>query len=200
MTIYFGSQGRTGRPLQPDLHLVLQSLVVSAVLIAAVGPFAYGYLWPLRDHLSSHALELALWMVAIFLIVPFGAARLSRLIAAWVRRHGQTRAAKLFRLAIPEPTVPTLWDWAAISGVLEGKFVVIEFADGRRIGGAHGPPGVSMTSPDQHGLYLAVEWQLDQNGVPVRRLETSAGVLVPLDRDVRSIRIFTPGDTKGSKQ
>jgi hypothetical protein len=139
-------------------------------------------------------------MVGIFLIGPFGVARLSRFIAAWVRRHAETRAAKLFRLAIPEPNVPTLWDWAAISGVLEGKFVVIEFADGRRIGGAHGPPGISMTSPEQHGLYLAVEWQLDQNGVPVRRLETSAGVLVPLDRDVRSIRIFTPGDTKESKR
>src|SRR5258708_21237818 len=127
-------------------------------------------------------------MVAIFLIVPFGAARLSRLIAAWVRRHGQTRAAKLFRLAIPEPTVPTLWDWAAISGVLEGKFVVIEFADGRRIGGAHGPPGVSMTSPDQHGLYLALEWQLDQKGVPVQRLQDPAGVVCPLVLQSQSVR------------
>jgi hypothetical protein len=197
MTIYFASHGRTGRPLEPDLRLVLQSLVVSAVLLAAIGPYAYASLWPIRNQVSDHPLLVTFWMVVIFLVIPFLLGRASGIIVGWVRTHPTTQVTKLFRQVVPAPIPPTLWDWAALSGVLEGKFVVIEFADGRRIGGAHGPPGVSMTSPEQHALYLAVEWELDQNGVPVRRLESSSGVLVPLDRDVRSIRIFTPGDMTG---
>jgi hypothetical protein len=198
MTIYFATHGRTGPPLRPDLHLVLKSLVVSAALLAFVGPLAYANLWPVRNDLSSHAVEVAFWMVAIFVVVPFVAGRASRLIVQWVAANPSARPAKFFRLIVPKPVPSTLWDWAVVEGAMEGKFVVIEFQDGHRIGGAHGPPGISLTSPEQHGLFLAVEWELDQNGIPTKLVPNSAGVLVPLDRDVRSIRIINPG-SKGSK-
>jgi uncharacterized protein DUF6338 len=88
---------------------------------------------------------------------------------------------------------PTLWDWASVNEVADGKFVVIEFVDGRKIGGGYGKPGVALTSPEQLGLFLAVEWHLDEGGVPDWPIPLSAGILVPLDRDVRSIRILAPG-------
>jgi hypothetical protein len=198
MTIYFAAHGRTGPPLRPDLHLVLKSLVVSAALLAFLGPLAYANLWPIRNDLSSHVVAVAFWMVAIFVVVPFVAGRLSRVTVHWVDTNPNARRAKLFRLLVPRPIPLTLWDWAVTGRALEGKFVVIEFVDGHKIGGAHGPPGISLTSPEQHGLFLAVEWELNQNGIPIKQLPNSGGVLVPLDRDVRSIRIINPGH-KGGK-
>src|SRR5438128_12538161 len=68
--IYFATRGRTGRALTPDLHLVLQSLVISAVILAAVGPFAFASLWPHRDHLADYAWSVAFWLVGIVGVVP----------------------------------------------------------------------------------------------------------------------------------
>jgi Family of unknown function (DUF6338) len=198
MTIYFAAHGRTGPPLRPDLHLVLKSLVVSAALLALVGPLAYANLWPVRNDLNSHPAAVAVWMLTIFVVVPFVIGRASRLIVQWVDTNPTARPATLFRLVVPKPVPSTLWDWAVVEGAMEGKFVVIEFQDGHKIGGAHGPPGISLTSPEQHGLFLAVEWELDHNGIPSKPIPNSAGVLVPLDRDVRSIRIIKAG-SKGGK-
>ena len=36
----------------------------------------------------------------------------------------------------PQPP-PTLFDWAMTAGVMEGKFVLIQYEDGRQIGGAY---------------------------------------------------------------
>src|SRR5438876_5791884 len=159
MTIYFAAHGRTGPPPRHHLHLVLKSLVVSATLLAVIGPLAYTSLWSVRNDLNSHPVEVAFWMVAIFVLVLFVAGRASRLTVQLVNANPNTRGARLFRLIVPKPIPSTLWDWAVVEGTMEGKFVVIEFQDGQKIGGAHGPPGISLTSPEQHGLFLAIEWE-----------------------------------------
>jgi hypothetical protein len=198
MTIYFATHGRTGVPLEPDLRLVLQALTISAVLLAFLGPPAYAFIWPARNNLAALVLWSAVWLLLLVLVAPFVAGWVSRRLVRQVDLHPDHWAAKAFRQAVPKPVPPTLWDWSALNKTLDGKFVVVEFADGRKIGGAFGSPGVSLTSPEQHGIFLAVEWRLDDNGAPRDPISDTAGVLVPLDRDVRSIHIFNPGG-KGSK-
>src|SRR5437870_10503123 len=146
--IYFATLGRTGRALTPDLHLVLQSLVVSAVILAAAGPFAFASLWPQRDHLADYAWWVALWLVGIVAVVPYVAGRAVREASLLIAEHPQSRLARLVRLAVPVSPPPTIWDWAVTSDVMENRFIVMEYRDGRRIGGAHGRPGVSISSPE----------------------------------------------------
>ena len=119
------------------------------------------------------------------------------------------------RLLVPESPPPTIWDWAVTTEVMTNRFVVIEYRDGRRIGGAHGRPGVSISSPEAHGIYLAIEWTSDGRG-PITPVDGTAGVIVPITEDVRCIHLYegdqgdhivkaetkkvaTPGEEKGLK-
>jgi hypothetical protein len=122
----------------------------------------------------------------------------SRKLIGVLNEHSEHWATRTFRFLVPKPIPPTLWDWASLEKIFDGKFVVVEFVDGRKVAGAYGKPGIAMTSPDQHGVFLASEFEIGQNGEPTTQVVASAGVLVPLDQDVRSIRIFdfeTKGDT-----
>src|SRR5713101_5582678 len=116
--IYFATLGRTGRALTPDLHLVLQSLVVSAAILAAVGPFAFAALWPHRDHLADYAWWVALWLVGIVALVPYAAGRAVREAGLLMEEHPQARLARVLRLAIPVSPPPTIWDWAVTTEVM----------------------------------------------------------------------------------
>lgn len=198
LTIYFAIHGRTGQAVVPDLILVLQSLVISAVILAALGPFAFASLWPYRDHLDTRVAELVLWGVVIFMLSPYVAGTVSRTFLEWMNAHPDTWPTRAFRVALASPAPPTLWDWSSLRGLHEGRFVVIEYADGHKIGGAYGRPGVVITSPEEHGIFLATEWTLNEAGVPTTPVADSAGVLVPLREDVRSIRLFNPGIHKES--
>lgn len=190
LTIYFAARGRTGQPLEPDLHLVLQSLAVSAAILAVLGPPAYVIVLASQANRVALALWAAFWMVLIVLVAPFALGWAARQFIAWSDLNPTRGISKTFRLMVSKPTPPTLWDWASLEKVIDGKFLVIEFTDGRMIAGSYGLPGVAMTSPEQHGVFLASEYQLGQNGVPTTRIQASSGVLVPLDRDVRAIRVF----------
>lgn len=142
-------------------------------------------------------------MVAIVLVAPFAIGFASRKVIRALKEHPQHQAAKAFRFFVPTPIPPTLWDWAALEQLFDGRFLVVEFTDGRKVAGSYGTPGIAMTSPDQHGVFLAVEFEIGQNGEPTTAVTASAGVLVPLDRDVRAVRIFdfkTKGATPMGKE
>jgi len=190
--IYFATLGRTGRALTPDLHLVLQSLVVSAAILAAIGPFAFASLWPHRDHLNDYAWWVAVWAVGIIAAIPYVVGRLVREASLWLDEHPAHSLARLARVAVPASPPPTIWDWAVTTGTMTNRFLVIEYRDGRRIAGAHGHPGVSISSPEAHGIYLAIEWSADDHGL-LAPLPSTAGVLVPITDDVRCIHLFNPG-------
>jgi hypothetical protein len=46
-----------------------------------------------------------------------------------------------------------------------------------------------LTSPEPHGIYLAVEYTVATDGT-LTLVENTAGVLVPITDDVRSIHLF----------
>jgi hypothetical protein len=194
LLIYFATQGRTGRELRPDLHLVVQTLVASAGLIAVIAPFAYATMWPIRNELEKHQWDVLGWLVAIFLLAPFAVGRLARVCGDLMAAHPRGDGTVWIRRVFGHAPEPSLWDWAEVTGVLNGRFVVIEYRDGRRIAGAHGvapdgTAGVSLTTPEPHGIYLAVEHARVPNGDLVRVANT-AGVLVPITDDVRCIHLF----------
>lgn len=191
--ISVASAGRTGRELKPDLHLILQSLVLSAVVLAIAGPFAYAQLWPVRDHLADHSVQVAAWAVGIVAVGPYVSGRGVRALHNWMAERPTSWPTKAVRIAAPESPPPTLWDWAAITQVMANRFVVVEYRDGRRVAGAHGRPGVTLSSPEEHGIYLAVEWEATGDG-DLERVHGTAGVLVPINDDVRCIHLFSEGE------
>src|SRR6266851_10257468 len=93
--IYFATLGRTGRALTPDLHLVLQSLVVSAVILAAVGPLALASLWPHRDDLADDAGWVAVWLIGIVAAVPYVVGRAVRAVSLFLDGHPHARLARI---------------------------------------------------------------------------------------------------------
>ncbi len=202
LLIYFATQGRTGRELRPDLHLVIQALVASAGLLAVLGAPAYATMWPVRDQLDQHPWDVFGWLVTIFLLAPFAVGRAARVIGDRLANHPRGRVTAFIRGVFGHAPEPSLWDWAEVNGVLNGRFVVIEYRDGRRIAGAHGVSrggvgGVSLTSPEPHGIYLAVEHARVPNG-DLARVANTAGVLVPITDDVRCIHLFEePQQTAG---
>jgi hypothetical protein len=82
------------------------------------------------------------------------------------------------------------------AGLMNNRFVLVEYDDGRRIGGAYGRPGVNMTSPQERGIYLAIEWLLSPTGDFLAPVPNSGGILVPLGPSVRSIRLLVPGSVQ----
>ena len=189
LLIYFATQGRTGRELRPDLHLVIQALVASAGLLAVLGPPAYATMWPVRDHLDQHPWDVLGWLVAIFLLAPFVVGRLARLVSEHIAENPRGGTRELVKTIFGEAPPPSLWDWAEVNDVMDNRFVVIEYRDGHQIAGAHGIPGATLTSPEPHGIYLAVEYTVATDGT-LTLVENTAGVLVPITDDVRSIHLF----------
>jgi len=184
--IYFATLGRTGRALTPDLHLILQCLVVSAAILAPLAPFAFFSLWPHRDHLTDYAWSIALWLVVIVVAVPYVIGRVIGGANYRIERNPLGRLAKLVRLAVPVSPPPTIWDDLVLSQMMENGFVVIEYRDGRRIAGEYQS---ALASPEAHGIYLSAEWTCDDSGLRGRVTGTK-GVVVPIGDDVRCIHLL----------
>jgi hypothetical protein len=163
MTIYFASHARTGRPLEPDLRLVLQALTISAAILAVLGPPAYAFTLSRAGNPIQEATSAAIWLVAIVLIAPFVIGFAARRLISILNQAPEHWAIRGFRFFVPEPVAPTVWDWASLKKIFDGKFVVVEYSDGTKIGGSYGTPrGIAFTSPEQHGVYLVREYELGQ--------------------------------------
>jgi hypothetical protein len=70
----------------------------------------------------------------------------------------------------------------------------LEFSDGVRIGGAFAEGSQAFTSPEPHGLFLAEEWLIDDDGNFTAPLPGTAGLLVSAVTDLRALRILRSTD------
>jgi len=57
---------------------------------------------------------------------------------------------------------PTIWDWAVPGGKLNGQYVIVEFSDGKLVGGTFNPGSMALTSPERQGIFLSTEWVVDE--------------------------------------
>lgn len=200
LTIFFATRNSTWGGLRGDLQTILQALVLSVLMQALLAPVTLAWIYPVRDDLIHHPYRVAIWLALVLLGLPFVVGVLAAHIGRWLfppsALQTTSRFGRFIRWFIwPEPP-PTLFDWALTSGLMENRFVVIEYEDGRRIGGAYGRPGVSMTSPQERAIYLAVEWVLNPTGDFLAPVANSSGILVPLGPTVRSIRLLVPGSVQ----
>ncbi|SRR5216683_3038405 len=196
LTIFFATRNSTWRGLTGDLQTVLQSLALSVLMQALLAPLTLAWIYPVRDDLIHHPFRAAAWLALVLLVLPFVVgvvtAHIGRRVFPPSAVQASSRLQRFIRWFIwPEPP-PTLFDWALTSGLMENRFVLIEYEDGRRIGGAYGRPGVSMTSPQERAIYLAIEWVLSDKGDFLAPVANSSGILVPLGPSVRSIRLLVP--------
>lgn len=194
VTVYFATRNSTLAALTGDLQTILQSLGLSVLLQALISPLTLTWIYPVRDELAKHPVRVTLWLILSFLVAPFVVGVVTahvgrRIFPPW-ELVTKSRFKRFIRWFIwPQPP-PTLFDWAMTSGIMERKFVLIQYEDGRQVGGAFGRPGVSMTSPQERGIYLAVEWVLSPSGDFLAPVAGSSGILVPLGPTVRSIRLL----------
>jgi hypothetical protein len=68
--------------------------------------------------------------------------------------------------------------------------LIVEFKDGAQVAGVYAAGSTSLTSPEPHGLFLEVEWEIDEMGNVANELPGSRGIMIPRADDVRSIRIL----------
>ena len=110
-----------------------------------------------------------------------------------MENHPDSARARIAHRALGSPPQPSLWDWAEVNGKLDGRLLVIEYRDGHKIAGKSGYPGLTITSPEPHGIYLAAELELDEHGKPVAEVAETLGVLVPITDEVRCIHVYQGG-------
>lgn len=193
LTLWWWSRNRTWGGFPGDIHTVLESLAISALVQLAVSPLTLWKLYPVREHLMDHPVRLIGWAFLSLVLLPYvcgaGVARLSD----WVFPGGSGRLTgwrafvALFIRPSPEPS---LWDWLVMSGRADGKFLLIEFTDGRRVAGTVGLGSIATTSPEVPGVLLFEEWALDEAGNIYAKVPGTAGTLVPDVRNARIIRIL----------
>ena len=182
-----------------DLRTVLQSLVFTAIIQILLTPLTLELVYPIRSEPLSHPRRLALWAVITLLIAPAVIGQLAARVAdalfppdpmLW---SPNTRGWRRLPWAlIRHGSPPTIWDTVAAADVFDGHFVVIQFKDGKRVGGAFGQGSAAMTSPEPHGIFLSREWILDQDGDLFAEVPGSRGLMVPTLDEVLWIRIQAP--------
>lgn len=90
-----------------------------------------------------------------------------------------------------------MWDWLFTANPPHGRFLLIEYKNGRRIAGVFAEGSLALTSPESHGLFLVSEWQVDDLANIVRPIPDSAGVTLLDVDEIRSIRILQQGEADG---
>jgi len=177
-----------------DLWTVLQSVATSLVIQVLAAPVTLRWFYPVRDHLQAHPAAVALWAAMVVLVIPvLGGVlvgRLSDVIFNPRARvlHGRIRG--LLASVWPPSPPPTMWDWLFASNVPDRCFLVVELTDGSRVAGVFARGSYALTSPESPGLFLAIEWSLDDHGNLLAEVPGSAGVMIRDGSMIRSIRIL----------
>src|SRR5258706_3638074 len=135
LTIYLATRNSTLAAQAGDLRTVLQSLAVSVFLQAFLSPLTVKIMYPIRDELIQHPIRVTGWLVVSFLVAPVVVA----VVTPNFRRLGfppselvtTSRVKRVIRWFISPSPPPTLFDWAMTAGVMEGRFVLIQYEDGR---------------------------------------------------------------------
>lgn len=187
------ARARTWKGPAGDLRTIIQSLVLSAVVQALLMPLTVFWIVPIRNSLSRYADRLTVWSLLSVVVVPVMLGLASGAITDWIFQPAKdrTRFSKLANLA---PTAPSAWDWLFTGDrVPQSAFLVLEFDNGSRVGGAYAGNSIALTSPEPHGLFLEREWQLDESGNLFCELPSTSGLLIPSTEGLRFLRILVAG-------
>jgi hypothetical protein len=189
------ARSRTWRGQPSDLKLIIQSIVLSAVVQALLSPLIVLWMLPVHADLSNHPWRVTIWIVLSVVVVPIVLGVVGAALGNKVFNPSDLRVkgrwSELINKVLKAQTPPTVWDWLMQSErIPESAFMVVAFEDGTQIGGAFASDSMALTSPETHGLFLQVEWALDEQGHPFHVVEGSAGILIPSARDIRWIRIL----------
>lgn len=194
ITIFIATRNSTWQGVSGDLATVLQSLALSAVVQLLISPYTLRIMYPLRNSLAAHPNEDLIWLALSFVVIPVilgvGPPYLGKELFPEAQDDADSRFRRLARRILWPLPPPTVWDWTFRQGIPQGCYVRIDYADGHRIGGVYSPPAASMTSPQRPGIYLAVEWRLNERGDFVAPVAHSSGIIVPIGDDVRSVRLL----------
>lgn len=79
------------------------------------------------------------------------------------------------------------WDW--VFRKRESFWVIVHFADGRRIGGRYDTQSFASSFPSPEQIYLEEVWRLDENGAFIEPIERSRGMIV-LSKDIIAVEFF----------
>ncbi len=189
------ARSRTWKGPPGDLRTILQSLVLSAVVQALVAPLTVAWIVPIRDHLARHPFRIAVWAVLTVIVVPIALGLVAGAIIDKLFDPAKDLLTGKFRRLVnwiaSAPVPPTIWDWLFVGERIPSSgFLVLEFNNGARVGGAFAENSMVLTSPEPHGLFLEREWQLDEMGNVVSELPGTEGLLIPDTAEVRWIRIL----------
>jgi hypothetical protein len=106
-----------------------------------------------------------------------------------IRRRDIGRVRQLLRDLFPQ-TPPSAWDAFAVQGRGDGRFLVVTFDDGSRVGGLYDTDSYTMTSPQAPGIFLEQEWRLDEQGDLIGAVDESRGVLIPNAAKIKYVRVL----------
>lgn len=190
------SRARTWKGPSGDLRTILESLAFSVAIQVAISPLTLLMIYPIRDELVSHPRRVMLWALIAVLVTPLltgvVTAKASDVLFPPTARPWAESASGwrrlLYRLVRPVPP-PSVWDMFYLVNAPHGKFVSLQFTDGTQVGGVFSEGSVAMTTPDPHGLFLAEEWVLDEDGNFREPVANSGGILIRKLDDVRWVRI-----------
>lgn len=188
------SRGRAAQPPRSDARLVIHSVALSFVVQTFLAPVTLALIYPYRDHLDRHSIQVVGWTFVAAVAVPTLGGYVLGCIAEALTRDAAidpTTPLRRFRADL-RPRPPTAFDWLVeTSGLPDPSIVVVTFRDGRRVAGLNAVGACLTRSPQLQGMFLPVEMQLDERGEPTgRSVANSLGVLVPDLTDVRSIRLI----------
>jgi hypothetical protein len=199
LTVTIWARSRTWRGPTGDLRTILQALAISAVIQVLVFPVTSAVVVPHWREPDVYATSLFLWLLLTVLVLPvvlgIGTARATDWLFplraedvqfGWVRQS--------LRMAIKPMSPPTMWDWWLTEGIPNGRFVLAKYRDGTYIGGVFAEGSMALTSPEPHGIYLASEWVVDDDGDFVAEMPGTRGVLLPLREDILWLRVQGSAD------
>lgn len=181
------SRGKTYTPPATDLTIVIQSIAASVVIQLLVAPLTIAWIVSSYQTLGNEP-----WRVAVWIATTLVAAIVAGYLFGQVTNFFPSIKTDWIRDALI-PTLPTIWDVTQFEGAIPSLCVlVLEYVDGRRVGGAFAAHSKALTSPQRHGLFLEEEWGVGDDGIPTTPIANSGGIAILDLSVVRSIRVFVP--------
>lgn len=198
------ARNRTWKGPASDFRTVLQALSLSLIVQIVVLPLTVRWLLPIKDEMAAHLDQVALWLLITVMLVPvlggYAAGRLTDLLADPRSSIVTGRVRRLIAHAWRAPAPPTIWDWLFTTNAPYGRFLIVEFKDGKRVAGVFAEGSMALTSPEPQGIFLVSEWIVNDEGDIVRPVPGSCGLMIPLNAEVRWIRVLSGGSDEQQGQ
>lgn len=125
------SRAKTWRGQRRDLHTVLYSLALSALIQLSLAPITISWLLPVRGDLERYPGRVVVWATLAALVVPvvggIAAGRVTEHFfdprSAAIDGRFARLVASMWRSAPP----PSMWDWLFTANPPHGRFLLIDF-------------------------------------------------------------------------